>query len=49
MGIEGIEHLVDAPECNCVGHRMPGVHHIVPCCDKPHITQEEYNDQHKRS
>jgi hypothetical protein len=29
--------------CNCVGHWMPGVSHMVPCCDEPHITQEEFD------
>ena len=29
--------------CGCIGHRMPGVSHLVACCDKPHITVEEYN------
>lgn len=22
-------------ECNCECHRMPGVYHCIPCCDKP--------------
>lgn len=23
--------------CPCSGHRMPGVFHLVPCCDRLHI------------
>ena len=23
--------------CSCIGHRLPGVHHMVACCDEPHI------------
>jgi len=26
--------------CQCMGHRMPGVHHIVACCDQPHVREE---------
>lgn len=25
--------------CSCAGHRLAGVRHIAPCCDKPHIDQ----------
>ena len=25
--------------CGCAGHHMPGVRHIVACCDQPHIDQ----------
>lgn len=25
--------------CGCSGHWMPGVRHIVACCDQPHIDQ----------
>ena len=25
--------------CGCSGHWMPGVRHVVACCDKPHIDQ----------
>lgn len=28
--------------CSCAGHHMPGVRHIVPCCDKPHIDQNDH-------
>jgi hypothetical protein len=23
--------------CSCSGHRFPGVSHLVPCCDQPHV------------
>ena len=26
--------------CSCAGHRMPGVYHIVACCDQPHVREE---------
>jgi len=24
--------------CTCLGHRVPGVSHMVPCCDEPHAS-----------
>jgi hypothetical protein len=29
--------IYDPDECTCSGHYMPGVMHVVPCCDEPHI------------
>jgi hypothetical protein len=26
--------------CACEGHRLPGVRHVAPCCDEPHIDQK---------
>lgn len=31
--------------CSCIGHKFPGVTHMVACCDKPHITVEEFEDE----
>ena len=28
--------------CGCIGHVFPNVHHMVACCDVPHITEEEF-------
>lgn len=25
--------------CSCMGHTWPGVRHIAPCCDQPHVDQ----------
>lgn len=27
--------------CDCIGHMMPGVYHVVACCDVPHIDSWE--------
>lgn len=32
--------------CSCPGHRRPGVMHARPCCDEPHITQEQWDILH---
>ncbi len=31
--------------CNCHGHFIPGVSHVVACCDRPHITWEEFEER----
>lgn len=33
----------DIMACNCEGHTWPGVMHCMPCCNEPHITEEEYS------
>jgi len=39
----GNGQCLPSSDCGCIGHRMPGVSHFIACCDKPHITVEEYN------
>lgn len=34
--------VVDLNECGCDCHRMEGVSHVMPCCDKPPLTKHEY-------
>lgn len=29
--------ITDHQACSCIGHRMPGVFHVIACCDQPHI------------
>ena len=29
--------LVPRPNCGCPGHTWPGVSHVAPCCDVPHV------------
>jgi hypothetical protein len=38
----GISNCLPSGDCGCIGHRMPNVYHIKACCDKPHITVEEF-------
>lgn len=26
--------------CPCLGHKVAGVYHLVPCCDEPHIKED---------
>jgi hypothetical protein len=33
--------------CTCMGHVVPGVHHVVACCDKPHVTEEQARERDK--
>lgn len=35
MGMDGCV----STGCSCSGHQWPGVRHIAPCCDEPHIDQ----------
>lgn len=28
--------------CSCAGHFMAGVYHIVPCCDAPHLDENDH-------
>ena len=34
---------IDPTKCTCIGHRVPGVYHIAPCCDEPHVPDRVYD------
>lgn len=39
-----MEKSCHPPKCSCPGHVMPGVHHLVPCCDEPHVIDNPIED-----
>lgn len=32
-------------ECDCPGHKLPGIRHIQPCCDRPHVEDLPSDDR----
>lgn len=52
----GLKYGSEDEECDCICHKMPGVHHVMACCDTSRemlkeimgqLTKEDYEKLNK--